>query len=414
MRAAVWFVLLFAAAVVAATTLGANDGLVSVYAGTWRFDISLNLFLLMLLGTCFAFVSVISALNSLIALPERARLWRVARRERIAQAALRESLAQFFGGRYGRARAAAKRALAVQDDTPELQRDAEFSVLGLLLTAGSAHELQDRTQRNADLQRAFQLAQGNAAGRAAEEGARLLAAEWAIDDRDATRSLQLLSELPPGVARRTRALRLKLQASRLARQPTEALKTARLLVKHQGLSQGASLGLLRSLANECIDTAHDIDQLRGIWTALEPADRRDVFVAARAAVRAAKFGAAEDARTWLRPGWDRLNELSDDERSALSHALVCAVSGIGIDWLQRLEAARIAFPRDASLAHALGSVMAERQLWGKARLMLDLAVADTELPTASRRLAWLTLASLAEQEGDPMRASACYREAATA
>jgi HemY protein len=57
--------------------------------------------------------------------------------------------------------------------------------------------------------------------------------------------------------------------------------------------------------------------------------------------------------------------------------------------------------------------MAERQLWGKARLMLDLAVADTELPTASRCLAWLTLASLAEQEGDPTRASACYREAAT-
>ena len=51
MRSVIWFVLLFGAAVVAASALGANDGLVSVYAGTWRFDVSLNLFLLMLVGS---------------------------------------------------------------------------------------------------------------------------------------------------------------------------------------------------------------------------------------------------------------------------------------------------------------------------------------------------------------------------
>lgn len=413
MRSVIWFVLLFGAAVVAASTLGTNDGLVSVYAGTWRFDVSLNLFLLVLVGGCFALVSLIHAANRLIGLPERARLWRVARRERTAQAALRESLAQYFAGRYSRAKSAAQRALAIQDDTPELKRDAEFGVLGQLLAAGSAHRLQDRRQRDEHLARAFQLAQGNSAARSAEEGARLMAAEWAIDDRDAQRSLQLLNDLPPGVVRRTQALRLKLQATRLGQQPQEALKTARLLVKHQGLSKAASQGLLRSLAFECLDTAHDIDQLRRTWLSLDAADRRDNFVAARAALRAAQLGAPEDARNWLRPGWERLEDTSDDERAALSFALVCAIDGIGADWLPRLESAQLAFPREAAVAHAVGTALAERQLWGKARLLLEAAVADANLPITAKRMAWLTLARLAENEGQADRAAHSYRTAAT-
>jgi HemY protein len=412
MRSVIWFVLLFGAAVVAASALGANDGLVSVYAGTWRFDVSLNLFLLVLVGSCFALVSLIHAANRLIGLPERARLWRVARRERNAQAALRESLAQYFAGRYSRAKSAAQHALAIQDDTPELKRDAEFSVLGLLLAAGSAHRLQDRKQRDEHLARAFQLAQGNAAARSAEEGARLMAAEWAIDDRDAQRSLQLLGDLPPGVVRRTQALRLKLQATRLGQQPQEALKTARLLVKHQGLSKAASQGLLRSLAFECLDTAHDIDQLRRTWQSLDGVDRRDNFVAARAALRAAQLGAPDEARNWLRPGWERIEDTSDDERAALSFALVCAIEGIGADWLPRLESAQLAFPREAAVAHAVGTALAERQLWGKARQLLDAAVADANLPIAAKRMAWLTLARLAENEGQSDRAASSYRNAA--
>jgi HemY protein len=413
MRSVIWFVLLFGAAVVAASTLGANDGLVSVYAGTWRFDVSLNLFLLVLVGGCFAMVSLIHAANSLIGLPERARLWRVARRERTAQAALRESLAQYFAGRYSRAKSAAQHALAIQDDTPELKRDAEFSVLGLLLAAGSAHRLQDRKQRDEHLTRAFELAQGQASARSAEEGARLMAAEWAIDDRDAQRSLQLLSDLPPGVVRRTQALRLKLQAARLGQQPHEALKTARLLVKHQGLSKAASQGLLRSLAFECLDTAHDIDQLRRTWQSLDVVDRRDNFVAARAALRAAQFGSADDARNWLRPGWERIEDTSDDERAALSYALVCAIDGIGADWLPRLESAQSAFPREAAVAHAVGTALAERQLWGKARQLLEVAAADANLPIAAKRMAWLTLARLAEKEGQSDRAASSYRNAAS-
>ncbi|MGZ5747368.1 MAG: heme biosynthesis HemY N-terminal domain-containing protein, partial [Caldimonas sp.] len=339
MRLTIWFVLLFAVAVVAARTLGTNDGLVTFYWGGWRLDVSLNLFLLVLLGTCFLIVAVIQAVGTLVGLPRRAREWRVARRDRSGQAALRDALSQYFGGRYTRAQKSAQRALAIQAETADLAQDNEFTVLGHLLAAGSAHRLQDRAARDDELTCALDIARRSPSARSAEEGARLLAAEWALDDRDAPRAMQLLADLPIGVARRTHALRLKLQAARLGRHAQEALKTARLLVKHQGFSQIAAIGLLRSLAFEALDTVHDLDQLRRLWNGLDTADRRDPFVAARAATRATSFGAAEEARNWLRPFWDRMTELGDEERAIVAAALADSVSGIGAEWLPRLESA---------------------------------------------------------------------------
>ena len=412
MRLAIWFVLLFAVAVVAAATFGANDGLASFYWNTWRLDVSLNFFVLMLVGTCFLLVAVIQGINSLIGLPQRAREWRTARRDRTGQAALRDALAQYFGGRYTRAQKSAQRALAIQAETPELAQDNEFTVLGHLLAAGSAHRVQNRALRDEELRRALELSQRSPAARSAEEGARLLAAEWALDDRDAPRAIELLNALPHGVARRTHALRLKLQAARLGRQPQEALKTARLLIKHQGFSAVAAAGLVRSLAFESLDAAHDIDQLRRLWLSFDPADRRDPFIAARAASQASALGVHEDARAWLRPLWERVGELSAEERSVVAEALAGAVPAIGPEWLPRLEAASQALPGDGAIALAAGSALAERGLWGKARALHEQAAGDGALPASTRRKAWIALAELASREGDSARAAQCFERAA--
>ncbi len=412
MRTVVWLLLLFAGAVLAAALLGTNDGLVSLYWRGARVDLSLNLFLLLLLASCLVLMGVIRAVALLLELPQRAHEWRTARRERGAQQALREALAYYFGGRFTRAQKAARRALAIQRDSGSFERDRQFTVLAHVLAAGSAHRLQDRAARDAALHDAFELTRGNLATGSAEEGARLLAAEWALDDRDAERALQWIAELPLGVARRTHSLRLKLHATRLARQPQEALKTARLLAKHQAFSKPAAEGMLRSLANETLDSARDADQLRRQWQQFEATDRRDPFVAARAAQRAAEFGAPEEARAWLRPFWERLNELPSDERAVVAQALSKSVSGIGAEWLVRLEAAAAAYPREGAIALAVGAVWAERQLWGKARQMLEQAARDHALHVRWRRDAWLRLAGIARDEGDAARVAECFESAA--
>ncbi len=411
MRNVVWLVLLFAVAVVAALTLGDNTGMASFYWGGWRVDLSLNFFILAALATGFALMTAVQAVNALIGLPERAREWRLLRLERAAQAALREALAEYFGGRYGRAHKAAQRAIAIQDDRHDPGDDHEFRTLAHLLAAGSLHRLQDRGRRDELLRQALRPGR-RGASQAVDDGARLLAAEWALDDRDGPRAESLLAELQPGVARRTQALRLKLQAARLERRPMDALHTARLLANHQAFSSTAAQGLLRSLAIEALESAHDTDQLRRAWQQFDVADQRDPFVAARAARRAAQMQAAEDGRAWLRPLWERFDSLGPDGRAEVALALVDAVAGLGPDWLARIETAQRAHPTEPAVQAAVGAVLAECQLWGKARRPLEMAARDGLLQPRARRQAWRALSRLATEEGDDARALDCLRQAA--
>jgi HemY protein len=408
MRGVIWLVLLFTAAVVAALTLGDNDGLVSFYWAQRRVDMSLNLFLLLALVAVTLLVVSIQAVNALLSLPRRAQEWRELKRERAAQAALREALTEYFGARYSRAHKAAQRALSVQEAAGGvLAGDAEFRVLAHLISAGSLHRLQDRGGREQALERA--LKEVKAGARASGDGARLLGAEWALDERNAERADALLRELPAG---RTQALRLRLQVARLARQPLEALHTARLLAKHQAFSRSAAQGLLRSLAGDLLDNAHDAEQLRRAWGQLDASDRRDPLVAAQAARCAVALGAPDDARTWLRPFWDALADLGPDERSAVALALADATRGIGADWLPRLEAAQNAWPQEPAVQAAVGAALAERALWGKARRPLEAAASHADLVAPARRHAWRRLAALAREEGDDARALRCEQAAA--
>lgn len=412
MRGVVWIILLFAAAVVAASTLGSNDGLVTIAWGAWRTDLSLNLFVLLLVGGCALVILAGQALNSLVSLPRRAQEWRGLRRERSAQEALREGLIEFFGARYGRARKAAQRALDLQPQTTPLAADKNFKLLAQLLGAYSLHRMQDRPQRDALLQQAQAATSGPRNAGSAEEALWLCAAEWALEDRDASAALQALGHMPPGAQRRTQALRLKMQASRLSRQPLEALQTARLLANHQAFTPVVAQGLLRSLAAEALEQAHDAGQLRRLWSQLDPQDRRDPQVVALAAARAGRLGAEDEARQWLRPLWDRLGDLSPEDRAAAAHALIEVRAGIGVDWLPRVEAAVQAQAQDPAVLAAGGMVLAERRLWGKARPLLAQAAAATTLPATTRRRAWRELARIAQDQGDDTRARECERAAA--
>lgn len=412
MRFIVWLIVLFGVAVVAAGLLGTNDGLVTVYFRHWRIELSLNLFLLLLVGTCLAIMATIRTVDSLVTLPRRAREWRALQRERAAQRALREALAEYFGARYSRAHKAAERALALQEGTAALVDDADFRILSQLLATASLHRLQDHPRREEAIERLGSLVASQPA-RSVSEGARLMTVEWALDDRDAERALELLAALPPGVARRTQALRLKLQAQRLARQPLKALATAHLLANHRAFSPDAARGLLRSLAVSVLEGARDAEQLRRQWSELEPADRRDATVVARAAQRAVALGSPEDAHHWLALAWDDLGKLPADERALVALALAGATAGIGPEWLQRVESAATAWPQDPALNAAAALVYAERRLWGKARRPLEQAVQAATLEPRTRRRACVALAGLLREAGEEARAAQLDRQAAS-
>jgi HemY protein len=293
-----------------------------------------------------------------------------------------------------------------------LREDGDFRVLAHLLAAASLHRMQDRTRRDDLMRQLRHKSRDGWAMRPVDEGARLLAAEWAIDDRDAPRAIELLAELPAGVARRTQALRLRLLAQRLTLQPLPALHTARLLAKHQAFTPTAAASLLRTLAGEALEGAGDLDALRRVWHQLDAADRDDATLAARAAMCAVAFGAHDEARSWLRPFWDGIAGLDADERERIGLALSHATPGLPSEWLPRLEHAALLLPNDPAIAAAVGTAMIERQLWGKARRPLEQAATASGLCAPARRRAWRSLAQLAQQEGDALRAQQCERAAA--
>ena len=417
MRGVVWLVLLFVVAVVAATTLGGNDGLVTFYWSGWRTDLSLNLFVILAVFGVAVLVVSINAIDSMLSLPRRASQWRALRRERAAQSALREALAELLAARYGRARKAAQRAQALQGDAPVLGGEAgEFMTLARLLEAAALHRLQDRAARDAAMRPLLAAPTGRErrvySGRPADEAAPLLAAEWALEDRDTAAAQALLASLPPRLARRTQALRLRLQAARQADEPMQALHLARQLANHGAFSTTAARAMLRSLATQSLDPAREVHQLERIWQQLEPADRRDPAVAVHAARRAVALGANEHARQWLRPFWEGLSELDADSREQVALAVADAAPGIASDWLPRIETAAEAWPQDAAVQAAAGLVLADRQLFGKARRPLEQSAASPRLPGPLRRRAWRVLAAIAREGGEADAARRCEQEAA--
>lgn len=409
MRSVIWLILLFVAAVVAATVLGQNDAVVSVFYGRVRLDMSLNLFLLGMVAVVVVLFGALQAIQSLLSLPVRAREWRELKRERAAQAALREALAELLAARYSRAQRAADRALVLQSECHELGQDKTFTTLAHLLAAASLHRLLDRSGRDQRIAMAQRTGVGNGS---ALESVPLLAAEWALEDRDGAKSMALLSDLAPGVARRTQALRLKLQATRLQRRPLEALQTARLLAKHQGFSPVAAKSLLRSLAFEAMDQALDDGQLRRVWLGFDAADRSDPWVVARAARRAMQLGQPALAQSWLWPAWEDIVQFEPDEREQLSLALVACADNLESRWLPRVEAALARFGREPAVVVAAGITFAQRQLWGKARQLLEQSAAAEGLPSRVRRQALRALAEIARLESDEAAANHCDRRAA--
>ena len=353
----------------AATTLGANDGLASFYWGSWRLDLSLNFFVLLLVGTCFLLVAVIAGRSiALVGLPQRAREWRT----RGATAPARPRCAMRWRSTSAAATRArqksAQRALAIQAETPELAQDNEFTVLGHLLAAGSAHRLQNRALRDEELRRALELSRAQPRG--APGGRGRASARRRVGARRSRRGARDRAAQRPAARRRaTHACAAAEAAGGAYRAPAAGgAQTARLLIKHQGFSPVAAAGLVRSLAFESLETRA---RRRAAAPALDVArpcrPARPVHRRARGDVRGARSARNEDARALAAAalGTPRRARRPRSAQPSPSRS-TGAVRGIGADWLPRLEtAAQTLATRRRDRARGRQRVRRAR-LWGKA------------------------------------------------
>lgn len=422
MRAALWLLALFGVAVAAALFAGNNQGTVTLYWPPYRIDLSLNLVVLLLVGGFTTLYAALRALAALLELPHQARRWRVQQKERAMHHALLDALTHMLAGRFLRSRKSAMASLsqesALQSAGEPVPHGRQLRALAHLIAAESSHALQDRATRESHLQNALEEApvRGNGQEQELREGAQIRAARWSLDDRDPSATLERLAALPQGAARRTLALRIRLKATRQARQTREALDTARLLGKHRAFSAGAAQSIVRGLAIELIQSSHDPLQLVQIWASLENSERSMPELAVQAAQRLAHLGGdANQVRAWLLPVWERMVDLPDGLPDGLAlkliHSLEDGLATIDATWLARIEAAQQSNPRDARLQYLAGMACLKRQLWGKAQQLLTQAAAHLS-DKSLRASAWRHLAELAEQRGDSQAAAQAWKAAA--
>jgi HemY protein len=428
MRAALWFMSLFALAVGGAWLVGHNIGTVTLYWPPYRVDVSLNLVLLGLVLLLLVWAVVQRAVLALLAMPKQAKQWRQQQKERAAYGALLDALTHFMAGRYVRSRKAAelaveKEAAYQREEDARLSHASALRTLAHLTAADAAHALQDRAAREQHAQ-AAQHAIDQAAPvlrQALQEGVDLRAARWALNDRDAEGSLQRLEAMPSALARRVVALRMRLKAARLAGQTGKALDTALLLVKHKAFSADVASSLVRSLVQDWLQRVHEPQAVAAIWRKLGSAERqRTELVVACADRWLALGGDAAVARQWLETVWFAWAQNPSRDLPAqsvllalsLERALTAGASADTREWLAKLETAQRAQPRHAALQYVVGMLCLHHQLWGKAQTHLQSAVAQLPAPLKAR--AWQRLAEMAEHRGDQEAAMAAWKAAAQA
>ena len=419
MRAVIWFVLLFVVAVVAATTLGSNDGLVSFYWGGWRTGpVAATCSCSLLLVTCAVLMAAARPVNqSLIGLPQRAREWRVAAaRPRGAGRAARGAGGVLRRPLQPRAQGGAARAGDPERHRRSCARTTSSRVLGHLLAAGSLHRLQDRARRDAArcarCERKAQRWLRHAAGGGRAPARRRVGARR---PRRAARS-----NCWPNCRPAWRAARRRCGCSCRPRACAAAAGGAA-----DGAPAGQAPGLLDQRRRRACcarwpsrrSTPRAMPtQLRRVWLQLDPADRRDATWP-----RAPHGAPPASARARRRPrlaapvlGPHRRARRRRTRHASRWRLLQAAPRACATDWLPRLESAARACPTTRPWLLAVGTRVRRAPAVGQGAAPARAGGRRRHaVPAPARRRPGARWPALPQQEGDAAaRAAACEHAAA--
>jgi len=386
MRMLLWLLALFALAVGVSLALGYNEGYVLVVLPPWRLELSLNLFVVLIVGGFLLGHALLRLVSHTLRLPRAVRDFRERKRREKAGRALREAVQQLFEGRYGHA---LKNAA--------LSHDAgEAPALSALVAARAAHFLRDGRREAEWLQRAAEHDTEAHAARLMTE------AELHVDARRFDAALAAIEALQASGGRHIAALRLALRVHRGLGRWDDVLKVARQLEKHRALTpEGAAPLKQRAHLENLRGREGDARALVAYWEAV-PAEERRVSRLAAAAARAL-ISAGEGARA------QRIIEQQVDVEwdTELAGLYAECRGGDTLGRIARAEKWLEKHPEDARLLLALGRLCREQQLWGKAQSYFEASLA-----IQSSQDAHVELATLFAQLGRSEESNQAYRSAA--
>jgi HemY protein len=357
MRAALWLLALFGVAVAAALFAGNNQGTITLYWPPYRIDLSLNMVVLLLVTSFVHGVRRAACAGGPAGVPHQARRWRVQQKERAMHSAMLDALTHMLAGRFIRSRKAALAALSKKKHcSPLPTKKCPMAPPARAGAHGGGREF-PCAARPRHARKPPAAGPGPGPGQVAPPTSRncvkacrcvVRAGRWTTETP--ARPSNDLPRLPHGAARRTLALRIKLKATRLARQTQEALDTARLLGKHRAFSADAAQSIVRGLAIELINSrARPVPVAADLACNWSSSERNMPELAIQAAQRLVNLGGEPaQARAWLLPVWERMvqlpNALPDHHALKLVRALESGLDTLDAAWLARIESAQLANP----------------------------------------------------------------------
>lgn len=369
MKFLVWLLGLFSLAV--ALKLAAhNPGYLLLVYPPYRIEMSLTLFVLMLLALFMLGYFAVRLALSAIRLPAYVRQFRVERAHSKGRSAMTEALNAFFEGRYAVAEKAAVRAMEF----------AESSDLNSVIAARAAHELREFDRRDVYLATADNKSAGGSTMRLMAQ------AKFNLDQHQPQAALQSLKELrESGAKGHVGALHLELRAQQQARNWDAVLDVIDQLKKRSAIDDAAAAQIRQQAWLEKI-RAHTLDTpaLLAIWKSTPGEFRKRPKVAVTAARAFIRQGDCHNAKQIIT---DRLNAEWDSDLVMLYGECLTGEAGSHIEqterWLKQ-------HPDDSGLLLVLGKLCLHQGLWSKAQNYLDASNSITPSSAAYTALGQLS------------------------
>ena len=389
MKGLFWILALFGLAVVAALGARFNDGYLLLIVPPWRAEVSLNLFIIALLGLFLAFYAALRLLVVTFGLPGRVREYRARRQRDQAGMVFQDAVRLLFEGRFGQA----------MKKAAEAHGNGTAPGLSALIAARAAQRMREPEKQQ------YWLEHAKTDDPRTEAATLMLDAEMANEERRFADALAALDRLQGKQGRHIAALRLELRARQGSGDWDGVLRLVRQLAKRDALPAEvvAEVRTQAHLANVA-RCSKDAAQLTAYLRALPEAERgrRIALAAAKALVAVGADGEAQKLIEAVLDGAD-----NDDWSSELAAIYGRLTGGESTARIARAETWLRRHPDDAVLLMALGRMCQRQRLWGKAQSYLEASLA-----VAPSQEAHLELARLLDQLDRGDEANQHYRASA--
>lgn len=393
MRTLFWVLLLFALAVTLSLVAQVSTGLVMFVVPPYRVDISLNAFVLILLGVFPLIYGVLRLLFITLSLPDRVKNYRENRRRQILMRDTLGGVIALFSGRFRKAEKSAQRAL-------ESRPDPDVELVNSLVAARAAHYTRNYGARDQHLGRLNPTLHNDS-----QLAVYMTQAHLANEARDYHGALKAITQARSISPNHTAAMQLELAIRQRMEQPDKVLALLEPLSKAEALPPSTIKHIrLQAYLQQLRTLQLDARQWVSWWQKVPAELRGDSLLAAVACQKFIEMGENGLAAITL---VNTLEKEWDDKLVALyGEPVLHGMDGALLKAIQKAEGWLQQHPRDAVLLFTLSRLCRAQKLWGKAQ-----SYAEASLSIKPSASAYLELAELAEQGNNHESASQYIRKA---